>query len=70
MIIFSCVLRILYFQLKKKIATQGLESVAGIAAALELDEEEDEEETSGTATPTSTSNTRGPSIPPSPPPHT
>ncbi len=59
-----CVVWILYFQLKKKIATQGLEPVAGTSAALELDEEEDEEENSGTATPTPTSTTRGPSIPP------
>ncbi len=46
--ILMCVPWILYFQLKKKIATQGLEIVAVTSAALELDEEEDEEENSGT----------------------
>ncbi len=62
MIIFSFVLWILYFQLKKKIATQGLEPVADTSAALELEEEEDDEETSGTTTPTP----RGPSKLPAP----
>ncbi len=68
MIILSCVLWILYFQLKKKIATRSLQPVMAIPAALELDEEEDEEETYGTTTFNPTSTTRGPSIPPPPPP--